>query len=89
MSNALFICENCGGVALHTCPDCGEDARGATVKTIKAHINAVPDHPSVQEARKYYGRHIATLKRKGGDAGVMAIQIENLVEYRCEQFRKD
>ena len=89
MSNALFICENCGGVAPDTCPDCGEDAKGVTVQTIKDHINAVPDHPSVQEVRRHYGKHIATLTKKGGEAGVMAIQIHNLVDYRFAQFRED
>jgi len=89
LSNNLFVCEKCGGVTPDTCLKCPDrgHGNGVTVQTIKDHINAGQNHAEVQQARKHYARHIATLERKGGDARTMAIQIRNLVAYRCEGFR--
>lgn len=64
------------------CPDRG-DGRGVTVPHIKYSLNRCRTQADVTDCRKHFGRHIATLKRSNTEgAKVMAIQIENLVEYR-------
>lgn len=90
MSDGLFICEKCGDVFPETCPKCPDrgDGRGVTVGTIREHLRAAPDRASLEATRKHYGRHIATLKRKGGDAKTMAIIIENLVAYQRNHFNR-
>jgi predicted ATP-dependent serine protease len=82
-ANDLFICESCGGVEPDTCPKCPqvEKPTGVTVATIKEHLEAAPDRTALETARKHYARHVATLRKKGGEAKTMAIQIDELVKY--------
>lgn len=89
VSDHLFICEVCGGVFPDTCPECPSGGKGVTVHTIKDHLRASPDDPSVTATRTHYGRHVATLKRSRTDgAKTSAIQIENLVRYRHQCIRE-
>jgi predicted ATP-dependent serine protease len=82
-ANDLFICETCGGVEPDTCPKCPqvEEPTGVTVAMIKERLEAAPDRMALEAARKHYARHVATLRKKGGEAKTMAIQIDELVLY--------
>lgn len=81
MSFDLFVCEGCGGVFRVMCEECPMGSKGATVQQIKDAILAAPTQGDISNARKHYGRHIATLRREGGVARTMAKQIENLVPW--------
>jgi predicted ATP-dependent serine protease len=82
-ANDLFICETCGGVEPDTCPKCPqvEKPTGVTVAMIKERLDAATDQTALEATRKHYARHVATLRKKGGEAKTMAIQIDDLVKY--------
>ena len=88
MSNNLFICEVCGGVMPDDCPTCPDrgKGKGVTVDQIKQAIDASSNNPEVTKTREHFARHIATLRKVGGAANTMAIQIENLVRYKRAEF---
>ncbi|MBV7408743.1 hypothetical protein [Maritimibacter sp. DP1N21-5] len=91
MGENLFICEVCGGVYPDTCPKCPDrgNGRGVTVATIKAALRACTSNAEISNCRGHYGRHVATLRRHGGTAKTMAIQIDNLVGWmRHELVRR-
>ena len=91
MSNNLFICESCGGVTPDDCLRCPDrgNGKGVTVERIKDDLQKATNNAELQACRKHYGRHIATLKRSQAEgAKVMAIQIENLVDYLYAGFRR-
>jgi predicted ATP-dependent serine protease len=81
--NDLFICEACGGVEPDTCPKCPqvEKPTGVTVAAIKKHLEAATNRTAIETTRTHYARHVATLRKKGGEAKTMAIQIDGLVLY--------
>jgi len=85
VSDNLFICESCGSILPDDCPRCPDrgNGKGYTVRQIKDAIKRCRTHGDVSDCRKHFARHIVSLKRKRGDAAVMAIQIENLVQYQC------
>lgn len=90
MANNLFICEVCGDVTPDDCLRCPDrgNGKGVTVQRIKDDLSKATNNAELRACRKHYGRHIATLKRSRTDgAKVMAIQIENLVEYLGRGFR--
>lgn len=89
MSNNLFICEVCGGVTPDDCLKCPDrgNGKGVTVQQIKDALNRCSNNPEITNCRQHFGRHIATLKRAGGEARTMAIQIENLVDYKRREIR--
>jgi hypothetical protein len=52
-----------------------------TVAAIKERLEAAANRTALETARKHYARHVATLRKKGGEAKTMAIQIDGLVKY--------
>lgn len=90
MSNSLFICAVCGKVYEETCPTCPDrgNGRGATVQQIKDALGKCTNNAEVSACKQHYAPHIQRLRRHGGDARTMAIQIDNLVDYMRREVRR-
>ena len=90
MTNALFICEVCKNVYLDTCPTCPDRGNGPGfgVQQIKDAIRAAPTVADINDTARHFGWHVERLKREGGAARTMAIQIQNLAAYRRQQIQE-
>ena len=83
MTDATFICKDCGKVYPEPQPD---HAGGFTVGQIKQAFRDSPTIGDVNDTAKQFGFHVALLDRSGGEARTMAIQIRNLASYRRKQL---
>ena len=83
MSDAIFICKDCGRV--YPEPQDGHRS-GFTVRQIKQAFRDSPTIADVNDTAKQFGFYVALLARSGGEAATMATQIRNLAGYRRNQL---
>lgn len=89
MSDSMFICLVCGKVYPKTCPTCPDrgDGRGCTVAHIKDSLRRCTNNAEVTNCADHFYRERTILRRAGGDAGVMALQINNLIQHMRDSIR--